>query len=224
MDLIEFDTWWTDFLVEPRIKGAKDGGYAAVDELTKFIARLAPGPRAAFLASMVEVAIAQSEGSGLALGALEKNYDAHVLGQLAKYATDIKSSSDLNDQATASACMRVLAHSADEAHRSLLRNYLLVDRRGPYWTSVPWSVWPADPDLFGRSWTRYFSEVPDTQWRNTVIVQAFLRDADALRCVREALRRVSPTGWNRLRNAVLEHLDSRWLTDEDRQRVREGCG
>lgn len=224
MELVDFEAWWREFLADPRIKFAKDGGYAAEENLTRYIARLAHGSRAAFLTGMVEVVTARCDGWSLALATLEKNYDAHVLARLAKYAADLKPSSGLDDQAAASASLRVLTQSTEDTHRGLLKDYLLVERIGPYWTSVPWSLWPVDPDLFGRSWARYFSEVPDIQWRDTAVVQAFLQAPEALRCVRGVLQQASPRGWERLREAVMLHVDSQWLSDQDRQRVREVCG
>jgi|GEM_PF-2170355 len=224
MNCTDFNTWWNDFLVEPRICEAKDGGFGARDEINRYIALLSPDLRTEFIDELVSIVCDRSKGSGVAFSVLEKNCTAEGFSRIASYVSTLSASTGLDDQSALSAALRVLAGSDNPRHRDLLKRYLLVAPIGVYWTSVPWALWPRDMDMFARSWTRYFSSVPATTWRDTVIVQAFLSKSDAIVCVRDVLQSATEEAWGHLRMALLKQIDRPWLKESEREQLKLACG
>lgn len=223
MDRVNFDTWWSDFLAAPQVRGAKDGGYSAVEDIRRYVAAMSPNLRSEFVNELARIACAQSEGWSLAISSLEKTQDAKAFARIARHVLELKASTSFDSQSALGASLRVLAGSADPAHRRLLEEYLLEAPVGLYWTSVPWAVWPGDRDLFGRAWARYFSTVPVPNWRDTAIVQAFLSKPEALACVRDALRVTNGAAWTVLRAAIVSHSDAPWLSRDQCERVKLVC-
>lgn len=223
MELVDFETWWNDFLANPRVRCAKDGGYDAIRELTRYTAALSPEIRVEFVDELTGIACRQTEGWSIAVASLEENWTQQTLERIADHVCSLKASTDPDARNAVCCFLRFLARSADPDHRELLEEYLLVGSIGPDWPSVPWAVWPDDPDLFGRSWARYFSTKPTENSRDTINVQAFLRNPDALACVRDALRNYNGAIWGLVRDAVLAQLGSPWLTEVERERVTRVC-
>ena len=94
MGRVGFGTWWVEFLAEPRVRGAKDGGYAAVDELNRYVTRLAHGLREEFVDELVTVACKRQDGWGLAIGALEGCCTPAGFARIAAEASKLRASSD----------------------------------------------------------------------------------------------------------------------------------
>jgi hypothetical protein len=159
----------------------------------------------------------------VALGALEQHCSPEGFALLAGRVASLMASTAIDDQSYLSDCLRVLAKSAEPAHRQCIEDYLLSSPIGPYWSAVPWALWPDSPELFGRSWARYFAAEPPSRWRSTVIVQAFLSRPEALLCVRNALRANDETAWMHLREALLRGIDSPWLSESERGRLKSVC-
>jgi hypothetical protein len=220
---LDFLDWWRDFLASPHTRNAKDGGHTAAAELTRYVARLSTADRDDFTDELARLACAHDEGWGIALAALEQVGTSRAVHRIAAHVAQTRGSAHLGRHAPVTPFLRVLARSADPQHQELVAAYLLGSELDSQWPDVPWALWPSQQNLFGRSWARYFANVPPDVWRNSVIAQTFVADDQALACVRNALEPVDTPAWLNFREAVLSKLRSPWLSTEQREAVRLVC-
>lgn len=220
---LEFEAWWKDF-IEPGRHSNDPRDHSPDGRLGQYVDQLHGPLRQGFLSELADVVVRRGDGWWAALETLETRNDPASLAKLAAYADRLWESPKTTDQDVVCQILRALVLSKDPAHRELIDRYLLRDPIKLYWSSVPWLLWPSDPALFGRSWARYFAETPVSDWRDNAISQSFLNHADALACVRDALRERSGDHWPALRRVMLDQISAPWLSDEDRARLREVCG
>ncbi|MGH9970482.1 MAG: hypothetical protein ACREBG_22200 [Pyrinomonadaceae bacterium] len=216
MDQIGFDELWKGF-ISPEYK---DSGFENVREIRNYLHRLPDHKRAAFLDELVSVAIAGKEGYGIALSVLESESMPQHVRVICEYVTRVLNDPMLQENDLVG-FLRILASDKFGQCLAPVETYLLKRRIGPYWNSLPWALWPHQPELFARAQGRYFTTRPSDEWRHSVIPQAFLTRADALALVKQRLSEVSGNAWHELRNVLLKQLDAEWLNESDRKSLSE---
>lgn len=112
--------------------------------------------------------------------------------------------------------LRVLARAGLPQGEALLEQYLLHDPIGPHWSAVPWSLWPQATLLFCRAWSRYFTEKSPETWGGTAVVQAFLKEPQAVRLLRTALQAENAVAWAQLQRELLQAAAAPWLAQAER--------
>ena len=186
----------------------KDGGYGNIRDVIRYLDGLTENKRQSFLNELVSVALKKSDGWGVALGALESEAAHDQIRRLCESVPSPSANSLVH-------VLRVLAKDPNGYCLAPVENYLLNEPFGIEWTALPWALWPHHQDLFVRAWVRYFTTRPSTDWRNTVIPQAFLSRADALAALKSELA-TSPAAWGELRSVLEEQRNAPWLDGQQR--------
>jgi len=164
----------------------------------------------------VIVGLNKSYGWGIALGVLQteatRDQIRSLCGSVRSLPVEPEAESNLVY------VLRVLAADPNGDCLAAVEDYLLKGPFRVYWSALPWALWPHHRDLFVRAWVRYFTTRPSKEWRNTVVPQAFLGRADALK---SQLLMTSNAAWRELRRALKKHRDAPWLNDEQRSALSE---
>jgi hypothetical protein len=211
----EFEAWWSDYLT--RTAGVRDAG-AVIDDLRARLARLPAAERALLEDGFVEVVLGRREGWSEAAGALEGRLTRAGCSRIAARAVSLQRAS-LEDESYEAQLMRLLAASPACEEAPVVRSYLLDEPIGMYWSTVPWSLWPRDTDLFIAAQMRYLAERGPESVRGTAVIQSFFNTPTALALLKEALVRSDRQAlWERFRRAALDTRDT-YLDDEKRHEV-----
>lgn len=216
MSEVEFEELWQEFLsIE-----YKDGGYENARRVKNYLRGLSDEKRAAFLDELVSISINRGKGYGVALYVLETEAMPQHIQAICEYANRILDNLD-EKEIDAVSFLRVLAADPSGQCLAPVERYLLEDEIGPYWTSLPWALWPHHPELFCQAEVRYFTTQPSSEWRHYIIPQAFLSRADALAQLKPKLLEASESSWQELRDVLWKQRNAPWLNEKQRKLLLE---
>lgn len=217
---MRFEDWWAAFMADARER--KDA-YDTVDGLLRYADRLPTMKRGAFVAELVDLACNRSLGWSIALEGLSQLADANARRRLASALEGVPAlhpPHPLGDYRFA--LLRVLASDPLGEWLEPVRAYC-ADKIGFGYTSVVWSLWPHQRDLFSSAYARYFAEQASESWEHTTVVQAFTTTPEALAAIRDVLLRQNRTAWEVVKKAVLSVSAASWVSWRQAERIRRVC-
>jgi hypothetical protein len=216
MSEVEFEELWKEFIS----REYKDSGFENIRQVQNYIRGLSDRKRAAFLDELVSVGISRKDGYGIALSVLESEAMPQHIQVMCAYVNRIINNPS-EPEIDVISILRVLASDASGQCLAPVERYLLDNKIGPYWSSLPWALWPHHPELFCRAQVRYFTTRPSNEWRYSVIPQAFLTRPDALALLKSRLSEVSKGAWQELRGVLLEQRNASWLNEAQQKMLAE---
>lgn len=216
MSEVDFEELWKEFIS----REYKDSGFENIRQVQNYIRGLTDHKRAAFLDELVSVVINQKDGYGIALSVLESEAMPQHIQAICAYVNGRLDNPNEPEMEIVST-LRVLASDASGQCLAPVERYLLDHNIGPYWSSLPWALWPHHPELFCRAQVRYFTACLSKEWRYSVIPQAFLTHPDALASLKSRLSEVSDGAWQELRSVLLEQRNASWLNEAQRKLLAE---
>ncbi|RJR44161.1 MAG: hypothetical protein C4576_13315 [Desulfobacteraceae bacterium] len=201
MERLAFEEWWQDFLAQ---FDRRADPYTIIDRLRTYFRRLSDDESADFEQGLVDVVCSRGTAWSIAEAVLEDNPRTDTCSRVAAVLREFMPSS-IEDQSYEAEIVRILARCRNASAQSLVREFLLDKPIRMYWTSVPWSVWPQYPDLFGQAYVRYFENVDLERIRGTAVIQAFFFSPEALKQIKIAMLQTDKQDlWKRLRQVVLQ--------------------
>lgn len=216
MSEVEFEELWKEFIS----REYKDSGFENIRQVQNYVRGLSGRKRVAFLDELVSVGINRKEGYGIALSVLESEAMPQQIQAICEYVNG-RLDNPTEPEIDIVSLLRVLASDASGQCLAPVERYLLDHKIGPYWSSLPWALWPHHPELFCRAQVRYFTTRPSKEWRYSVIPQAFLTRTDALALLKSRLSEVSEGAWQELRSVLLEQRNASWLNEVQRKLLAE---
>lgn len=209
-----FDRWWTEFVVW---LDECDDPHEAARRLRRELHGWKSSEQRAFFERVQHRLLQERQAYGVSLFLLEGVTDPAYLEDVASHLLPLPELQSDDEESHLADLIRILAAVGESDLTPPVSNYLLERPIGPFWSTVPWSLWPHDKHLFGRSWRRFFLEHAPGDWKSTLVIKSFLTEAEAITAVREQLTEESAEVWVALRATLIRQAGLvTWLSDEQR--------
>jgi len=216
----EFEAWWAEVQREP---GALRNSHDTAMRIGRRLEPMEPAEQSAFLAQFVPVLLQRHRAYGIALFLLENLSDPAVLDLIADNLRPLSGLQTHDEEAHLADLIRILAAACEERWLPAVEAYLLDREIGSHWATVPWALWPHQPDLFARAWTRFFRERDPAEWSDPLVAGSFLSEPDAIKAVRETLDPSDHELWQTFREALLEQADQvSWFSSDQLAELERG--
>jgi len=209
-----FKSWW-------EATSARLADYADDREAARHIRQrlngLAEEQQHAHFSALLAELLGRRHDYGVALFLLEGVSEPAWLDDFARHLLPLPAEVSHDQESHLADLVRVLAAAGSDELIAPIRAYLLDRPIGSHWSTVPWALWPAHKELFGRAWRRFFIQHEPTDWKNTLVIKSFLAEPDAIDKVRETLEIDCAEVWVALRAALLRQAGlASWLSEEHR--------
>lgn len=215
MNPTSFDKWWKRFR---RSVDRETNAREVAGTLRRHWLGLPEADRQPFLGMALEHLLQRERSYGVALFMLEAVTDPAYLAEFARHLQPLPDLQDEDEESHLADLMRVLGAAGDASLTEPISHYLLQRPIGPYWSSVPWALWPHDKKLFGRAWSRFFEEHDAGNGSMSRVLRSFLTEPEAIGVVKRFLAGSSRKRWEALRQALLRQAGrAQWLSPEQRQ-------
>jgi len=209
-----FENWWAEFQRKP---GVLADPQRAARRIGRHLRSLEPAPQAEFLDDLLQVLLQRQHRYGVALFMLEQVTDTQALFTLAERLEPLPPLQSEDEEGHLADLIRILAATDEAALMPAVERYLVDRRIGPYWSTVPWAVWPHHKALFGKAWARFFAHMHPSVVEATLVIRSFLSEPEAIQIVHRELVELAPARWDALRDALLRQAGSvRWLDADQR--------
>lgn len=210
-----FETWWKRFRASVR-RGAD--AKETAQTLRRHWLGLAETDRRPYLDRALQRLLQRQRHYGVALFMLEAVTDPAYLGEFHRHLQPLPGLQPEDEESHLADLMRILGAAGDAALTPAIRAYLLERPIGPYWSSVPWALWPHERRLFGEAWTRFFLEHDAGNGNLGGVLRAFLTEPEAIGSVKRFLAPASASHWEGLRQALKRQAGgAQWLSAAQRR-------
>jgi hypothetical protein len=210
-----FESWWKEIRSK---RGSMSDPHAAARDLGKRLAALEDSERNALFAEVMDFLLQQRHVYGVVLFMLERVSDQESLRTIAERMLPLPDRQADDEEAHLADLMRILAATNEPSLMVGVEAYLIDRAICPYWSSVPWALWPHHPELFARAWARFFADQQPRCYDDVLVLRSFLGEPAAISVVQSGL---SPDLWSPLRAALLKQVKIvRWLSTEQRAELQ----
>ena len=207
-----FQVWWAEFQKE--VDELRDS-YHSARRIRRHLRSLSADEQEPFLNELLYTLLRERHAYGISLFLLEGITDPRYLRTFARHLDPLPGAQDADEEAHLADLIRILAAADNDESSPVITSYLLQREIGPYWSTVPWALWPHRKELFARAWTRYFLQQEPASWESTLVIKAFLGEPDAIAIVRDELRVASAERWEALVEAILRQAGiASWLSPD----------
>ncbi len=214
MPVDEFESWWQEIVKE---SGIFDDPRETARQIGERLRELPDERRSRFLEPLTRTLLRERRAFGVVLFLLDETSDRSALFAIGRHLLPFPTLQPDDEEAHLADLIRILAAVDDPELLDGIERYLLEREIGPYWSSVPWALWPHRSELFARAWRRFLREKGTDAGPSNLITRAFLSEPAAIREVRRQLND-SPDCWLALRAAVERQARIvGWLSDEQRE-------
>lgn len=216
----EFETWWAELQREP---GALRDSLGTATRIGRRLEQMEPADQSEFLEQLVPVLLQRHRAYGIALFLLDSLSDPAVLGLIAENLRPLSGRQSHDEEAHLADLIRILAAACEDPLLPAVEAYLIDREIGDLWPTVPWALWPHQPDLFARAWSRFFREIDPARWSDPLVARSFLSEPDAITAVRDKLGKPDEALWRTLRDALLAQADQvSWFSPEQLKALERG--
>lgn len=215
MPAATFEVWWEKIRRDP---SALSDPHAAALRLSGRLGELPAEDHAAFLDDLLRFLLRERFAYGVTLFLLQGISDPAALDVIARHLSPLPERQSDEEEAHLADLIRILAATNLEQLGNEVSSYLTEREIGPYWSSVPWALWPHQPELFANAWARFLEQQQPECFDDLLVVRSFLGEPQAIPVVRRKLPRKL---WRPFREALRrEESVVRWLSDEQRTELR----
>jgi hypothetical protein len=115
-----------------------------------------------------------------------------------------------------------LSYEPTNEFSDAIKHFLLERKYGQRWTRPSGELLATHPDLFVTGWTRFFSERPYAEWRDSGYIQLFLFHPEQIIALKQYMSIKAKSTWEKFKQALEEMLTKSdfCLLEEARKKIK----